>query len=49
MTQIRAREAVTHVLKRLGWFGTRFDVYRARVLYPVMHTLLSLRADAPRN
>ena len=45
----RHSEAVTHVLERLGWMGTRFDVYRARVEYPVMHTLLSLRADAPRS
>lgn len=45
----RHSEAVARVLERLGWMGTRFDVYRARVQYPVMHTLLSVRADAPRD
>jgi len=38
--------AVRHALERGGWLGTRFDVYRCRVEYPIMYTMLVIRADA---
>lgn len=45
----RYPETVQHVLRELGWLGTRFDVYRCRVQYPVLHTLLVLRVDSVRR
>ncbi|MEX2217691.1 MAG: hypothetical protein WD749_02940 [Phycisphaerales bacterium] len=42
----RHAEAVAHTLGALGWRDTRYDVYRCRVEYPVIHTLLALRVDA---
>lgn len=38
--------AVRHSIERAGWAGTRFDVYRCSVEYPVMYTMLVVRADA---
>jgi len=38
-------EAVRQVLNRRGLFGRQFDVYRCRVQYPQMHTLVVLRVD----
>ncbi len=38
----RYPEVVRSVLGRLGWQGTRFDVYRCRLAYPVLHTLIRL-------
>jgi hypothetical protein len=37
---------VRHVIELAGWGGLRFDVYRCRVQYPMMHTLLVTRVDA---
>jgi hypothetical protein len=46
----RHAEAVRHALGRLGWLDTRYDVYRCRVQYPVLHTLMAIRVDAaPRS
>jgi hypothetical protein len=42
----RHAEAVRHVLARLGWLDTSFDVYRCRVQYPVLHTMMAIRVDA---
>ncbi len=42
-------EAVQHVLGQLGWLGTKFDVYRCRVQYPVLHTLIRVAADTFRR
>ena len=42
-------EAIRHVLKQRGWLGTRFDVYRCVVKYPVLHTLLKVGVDAARS
>jgi hypothetical protein len=39
------QQAVHNVLTRYGWAGKRFDVYRCRVMHPVLHTLLVLRVD----
>lgn len=41
-------EVVRHVLSEVGAYGTRFDAYRCRVPYPVLHTLVSVQAD-PRG
>jgi hypothetical protein len=38
-------EAVASVLRRAGWLGTKFDVYRCTVEYPVLQTLISLQVD----
>jgi hypothetical protein len=45
----RHADAVRHVLGAHGRLGTRFDSYRCRVQYPVLHTLLVLRVDAARR
>jgi hypothetical protein len=42
-------EAVHSVLERHGWLGARFDIYRCRVPFPVLHTLLCLNVDAARR
>jgi hypothetical protein len=39
------QEAVRHVLERRGLLGRQFDIYRCRVLYPQMHTLVVMRVD----
>jgi hypothetical protein len=39
------QEAVRHVLDRRGLLGRQFDIYRCRVQYPQMHTLVVLRVD----
>lgn len=39
-------DAVDHVLTRHGWQGVKFDVYRCRVQYPVLHSMLFYRVDA---
>jgi hypothetical protein len=38
-------DAVRHVLERLGWQGTRFDLYRCAVRYPTLHTIVRLAID----
>jgi hypothetical protein len=45
----RHHDAVRHVLREHEILGGRFDVYRCRVQYPVLHTLLVLRVDAARR
>lgn len=45
----RHSDAVRQVLDKLGWLGTKFDVYRCRVQYPVLHTLVCLDVDAVRR
>lgn len=43
------QESVRAVLRTRGWYGSRFDVYRCRVAFPVLHTLLVVRVDAARR
>jgi hypothetical protein len=45
----RHEEAIRAILARYGWLGTRFDVYRCRVQYPVMHSLVYLCVDSLRR
>jgi hypothetical protein len=45
----RHPEAIRAVLTEFGWTGARFDVYRSRIMYPVLHTLLCVRTDAVRR
>ena len=33
-------------VKAHGWSSTVFDIYRVRVLFPIMHSFVNLRADA---
>jgi hypothetical protein len=42
-------EAVAYELERNGCKGVRFDVYRCRVRYPVMHSLVAAYAGAWGN
>jgi hypothetical protein len=42
-------DAVRHVLGKLGWLGTKFDVYRCIVRYPVLHTMIHVNVDAVRK
>jgi hypothetical protein len=42
-------QAIRHVLSEFGWLGTRFDVYRSRIQYPILHTLLCVRVDAAKR
>lgn len=35
-------EMVRHVLERMGWAGRRFDLYRARIEYPLLHGSVEL-------
>jgi hypothetical protein len=41
--------AVRSVIERHGWGGLRFDVYRCRVDYPLMHSLLLAKIDMVRR
>ena len=45
----RYEEAVRTALKNCGWLGMRFDVYRCRVEYPVLHSLVTVAVDAGRT
>jgi hypothetical protein len=42
----RHAEAVRDTIARLGWSGTRFDIYRCTVQYPVLHTMVRVAVDA---
>lgn len=42
-------DAVREVLANVGWLGTKFDVYRCRVGYPILHTLICLDVGAMRR
>lgn len=39
----RYAELASHVFERLGWNGARFDVYRVRVAYPVVPSIVVMR------
>jgi hypothetical protein len=41
----RHPDAVRHALDKLGWLGTRFDIYRCRVEYPLLHSMLFYAVD----
>jgi len=41
--------AVRHAIEVSGWSGTRFDVYRCRVDYPVLFTMFSARVEAAKR
>ncbi|MBL8999640.1 MAG: hypothetical protein JNK25_00725 [Phycisphaerae bacterium] len=45
----RHQEAVRFVLAKYGLTGTCFDVYRCRVKFPVLHTLVVIRVDPIRR
>lgn len=42
-------DAVKQSLTRLGAFGTRFDVYRYQVAYPVLHSVIGHSVDSLRS
>lgn len=37
--------AVRHVLEKLGWLNTKYDVYRCRVQYPLLHSLVHMAVE----
>jgi hypothetical protein len=41
-------DAVRDMIRRSGWEGRRFDVYRCRIVYPVLHTLIALQVQPVR-
>jgi hypothetical protein len=45
----RHGDAVRHAMDELAWLGTRFDVYRCSVRYPVLHTFIRLAVDGLRQ
>jgi hypothetical protein len=45
----RHPEAVRETLGLLGWTGTRYDVYRCTVQYPVLHTMVRIAVDAMKR
>ncbi|MCX5688720.1 MAG: hypothetical protein NTV94_02825 [Planctomycetota bacterium] len=44
----RHHEAVSEVLRRRGWSEQLFDIYRCTVEYPILHSMVVLRVDAPK-
>lgn len=45
----RYGEMLRYTFDRLGWDPKRFDVFRCRVHYPVMHSVVSMRFDLPER
>jgi hypothetical protein len=45
----RYPEMVRTVLEQLGWAGTTFDIFRCRVRYPIMHSLVHLRVETVKG
>lgn len=41
----RYADMTRSALERLGWSQTTFDIYRCRVRYPILHTLIRMRVD----
>lgn len=41
----RYAEMTRSALERLGWASTAFDIFRCRVRYPILHTLVRMRVD----
>lgn len=42
----RCPEMIRAVLRRLEWDGTAFDVYRCRIRYPILHSMVALMVGA---
>lgn len=42
-------EIIRRAVASVGWTGTRFDVYRCVVEYPLLHTLLALNVDVTNH
>jgi hypothetical protein len=42
----RYTEMLRSLLAELGWANTQYDVYRVRVQFPVMQTLVCLAVNA---
>lgn len=43
----RYGEMLQHVCERLGWDAEKFHVYRCRLEYPILHSLLMMRFPLP--
>lgn len=43
----RYSEMLHQVLGELGWGRTLFDIFRCRVRYPILHSVMHLRVEAP--
>jgi hypothetical protein len=44
----RYTETVAHLCGGLGWHADEFDVYRLRIEYPLMHTIVRVAFPVPR-
>ncbi len=42
----RYAEMIRSVLQRFGWHGQRFDVYRCRMPYPILNSVVSLTVES---
>jgi hypothetical protein len=42
-------DMMQYAFKRIGWNGERFDVYRCRLEYPVMQSLVDIRFELPEK
>ncbi|MCH8823962.1 MAG: hypothetical protein IH984_10680 [Planctomycetes bacterium] len=45
----RYPEMTQYAFDRLGWDGEKFDVFRCRITYPVMPSMLALQVDLPEK
>ncbi len=45
----RYSNMIRSVLKRLGWYGRAFDIYRNRLAYPILRTRVSLTVEPPAS
>jgi hypothetical protein len=43
----RCPELVRSVIGQLGWLGTEYDIFRCRVRYPILHSMVALMVGAP--
>jgi hypothetical protein len=41
----RVPEIIRHVLKERGWYGEKFDLFRCRVEYPILHALVCMNVE----
>lgn len=45
----RCTALVKHVLDQLEWSGTSFDIFRCRIPYPIMHSMVQMYVDGPKT
>lgn len=45
----RCGEMIRQVIAKHNWQNTEFDVYRCRLRYPILHSVVNLRVDAAKG